>query len=87
MAKPASIKTVVIDYGLSHADRLEDFDKGISQISTVSPSSFKQMIDGFHNKTERTGALVKSYNEIGVFYISMNTQRSYTNNTHFREAL
>ena len=87
IAKPASIKTVVIDYGLSHADRLEDFDRGISQISTVSPSSFKQMINGFHNKTERTGALVKSYNEIGVFYISMNTQRSYTNNTHFREAL
>ena len=87
IAKPASIKTVVIDYGLSHADRLEDFDRGISQISRVSPSSFKQMINGFHNKTERTGALVKSYNEIGVFYISMNTQRSYTNNTHFREAL
>jgi ABC-type transport system substrate-binding protein len=87
VAKPASIKTVVIDYGLSHADRLEDFDKGISQISTIAPSSFKQMIDGFHNKTERTGALVKSFPEIGVFYISMNVADNYTNNVHFRAAL
>ena len=87
MAKPASIKTVVIDYGLSHADRLEDFDKGISQISTVSPSSFKEMINGFHNKTERTTALVKTFPEMIAFYISMNVADNYTNNTHFREAL
>ncbi len=87
IAKPASIKTVVIDYGLSHADRLEDFDKGISQISTIGPSSFKQMIDGFHNKTERTSALVKSVPEIGTFFISMNFADKYTNNTNFREAL
>ena len=66
MAEPASIKTVVIDYGLTHADRIEDFDKGISEISTVSPSSFKQIIDGFHNKTERTSALVKSTPSVGV---------------------
>ena len=87
IAKPASIKTVVIDYGLSHADRVEDFDRGVSQISTVSPSSFKGMINGFHNKTERTSALVKSYPEIGAFYISMNLGDKYTNNTHFRQAL
>ena len=87
MAEPASIKTVVIDYDLSHADRLEDFDKGISQISTVSPSSFKSMIDGFHNKTARTGALVKAFPEVGVEYISMDVADRYTNNTHFREAL
>ena len=87
MAEPASIKTVVIDYGLSHADRLEDFDKGISQISTIAPSSFKSMINGFHNKTESTGDLVKSYREAGTYYISMNVADNYTNNTHFREAL
>ena len=87
MAEPASIKTVVIDYGLSHADRVEDFDRGISEISTVSPSSFKQMIDGFHNKTARTSALVKAFPSVGVWYISMNMADKYTNNTHFREAL
>ena len=87
IAKPASIKTVVIDYGLDHADRLEDFDKGISQISTVSPSSFKEMINGFHNTTERNSSLVKTYNTIGVCYFSINTQKSYTNNTNFRAAL
>ena len=87
MAEPASIKTVVIDYGLDHADRIEDFDKGISQISTIAPSSFKQMIDGFHNKTARSSDLIKSFPIIGDFYISMNVADNYTNNTHFREAL
>ena len=87
IAKPASIKTVVIDYGLDHADRLEDFDRGISQISTVSPSSFKQMIDGFHNKTARTNALIHSYKMDATCYISMNMHKLYTNNTNFREAL
>ena len=87
IAQPAHIKTVVIEYGLSHADRLEDFDKGISQISVVGPASFHQMIDGFHNTTERNSHLVHSYQTVGNFYISMNTQRSYTNNTYFREAL
>ena len=87
IAEPASIKTVVIDYGLDHADRIEDFDKGISQISKVSPSSFKTIIDGFHNTAERNSSLVKAYNTIGVCYFSINTQKSYTNNTNFREAL
>ncbi len=87
IAEPASIKTVVIDYGLSHVDRLEDFDRGISEISRVGPSSFKQMIDGFHNKTERTGSLVKAFPVVGAFYLSMNVADNYTNNTNFREAL
>ncbi len=87
IAQPAHIKTVVIDYGLSHADRLEDFDKGISQISVVGPASFKQMIDGFHNTTERNSKLVHSYKRTASFYISMNVAYNYTNNTHFREAL
>ena len=87
IAQPAHIKTVVIKYGLSHADRLEDFDRGISQISTVAPTSFKQMIDGYHIAADRNTSLVKSYPEIGNFYISMNMADKYTNNTHFREAL
>lgn len=87
IAKPASIKTVVIEYGLDHTDRLEDFDKGVSQISKVSPSSFKDIIDGFHNTAERNSSLAKAYNTIGVCYFSMNTQKAYTNNTNFRAAL
>ena len=87
MAEPASIKTIVIDYGLSHADRLEDFDKGISQISTIGPSSFKEMINGFYDKAERTSSLARSYECAGVSYISMNVAYNYTDNTHFREAL
>ncbi|MCL4453676.1 MAG: ABC transporter substrate-binding protein [Candidatus Thermoplasmatota archaeon] len=87
IAQPAHIKTVVIKYGLSHADRLEDFDRGISQISTIAPTSFKQMIDGYHIAADRNTSLVKSYPEIGNFYISMNVHDAFTNNTHFREAL
>ncbi|WMT50873.1 MAG: ABC transporter substrate-binding protein [Ferroplasma sp.] len=87
IAQPAHIKTVVIKYGLSHADRLEDFDRGISQISTIAPTSFKQMIDGYHIAADRNSSLVKSYKTVGNFYISMNVHDAYTNNTHFREAL
>ena len=87
IAQPAHIKTVVIKYGLSHADRLEDFDRGILQISTVAPTSFKQMIDGYHIAADRNSSLVQSYPEVGNFYISMNVHDAYTDNTHFREAL
>ena len=87
IAQPAHIKTVVIKYGLSHADRLEDFDRGISQISTIAPTSFKQMIDGYHIAADRNSSLVKSYPFIGTYFISMNVGDKYTNNTHFREAL
>ena len=87
IAQPAHIKTVVIKYGLSHADRLEDFDRGISQISTVAPTSFKQMIDGYHIAADRNSSLVYTSPEIGAYYLSMNMHRSYTDNLHFREAL
>ncbi len=53
----------------------------------ASIKTFKEMINGFHNKTERTTALVKTFPEMIAFYISMNVADNYTNNTHFREAL
>jgi ABC-type transport system substrate-binding protein len=87
IAHPAHIQTVVIKYGLSHTARFEDFDRGISQISTVGPKSFKQMINGFHTTAARNSSLVKSYPTVGNFYISMNAADKYTNNTHFRKAL
>ena len=87
IAQPAHIKKVAIKYGLSHSDRLEDFDKNTSQISEVGATSFKSIINGFYDKSEANGNLVKSTAVLGTFYISMNVQRSYTNNTHFREAL
>jgi peptide/nickel transport system substrate-binding protein len=87
VAQPAHIKTVTIEYALSHTDREEDFDKNISQISLIGPSSFKSMIDSFHVASERNYSLVHSYKVIGAFYISMNVQRSYTDNKYFREAL
>ncbi len=87
IAQAAHIKTIAIKYGLSHTSRQEDFDKNTSQISTIGPASFKSMINGFYNIGQRNTKLVKTFPEIGTFYISMNTQRSYTNNVTFRDAL
>ena len=81
------IQEIVIKYALSHADRVEEFDKNTSQISTVSPASFKNIITSFYNSSEANYNLVKSFPIDGVFYFSMNTERSYTNNIHFRRAL
>jgi peptide/nickel transport system substrate-binding protein len=87
VAKPAHIPEIVIDYGLSHTDRLEDFDKNTSMISVVGPSSFKSMITGFYNSSEANTGLVHSLAIDGVFYFSMNTQMNYTDNVHFRRAI
>ncbi len=87
IAQPAHITPIVIKYGLSHTSRVATFDKNQSQISTVAPSSFKNIIGSYYNKADANGKLAKSYSEIGTFYISMNVGRSYTNNTHFRQAL
>lgn len=87
VAQPAHIPEIVIDYGLSHTDRLEDFDKNTSMISVVGPSSFKSIINGFYNSSEANGNLVHSLPIDGVFYFSMNTQMNYTNNLHFRRAI
>ena len=87
VAQPAHIPEIVIDYGLSHTDRLEDFDKNTSMISEVGPSSFKSMITGFYNSSEANSRLVVSGPTVGAFYISMNMEMNYTDNVHFRRAI
>ena len=87
VAQPAHIPEIVIDYGLSHTDRLEDFDKNTSMISEVGPSSFKSMIDGFYNSSEANGGLIHSYKVEGVNFLSMNTQVGVSKNVYFRKAL
>lgn len=87
VAEPAHINEIVIDYALSHTDRTEDFDKNLSQISYVSPSGFKNIIDGFYNSSEANSSLVHSYNSPSAWYLSMNLGRNYTKNMYFRKAL
>ena len=87
VAQPGSIPEIAIEYGLSHTDRLEDFDTNASAISTIAPSSFKSMINGFYNSADRNGNLVKAFPEAGVFYISMNCGMFPTNITAFRYAM
>ncbi|WP_075057204.1 ABC transporter substrate-binding protein [Thermogymnomonas acidicola] len=87
VASPPSIPEIVIEYGLSHADRIADFDTNLSQISTVGPTGFKQIINGYFNPSDRNTNLVQVIPEAGALYISLNVQRFPTNNTNFRAAL
>ncbi|MCL5888476.1 MAG: ABC transporter substrate-binding protein [Candidatus Thermoplasmatota archaeon] len=87
VAQPGHIPEIVIKYGLSHADRVLEFDKNTSQISTVAPGAFKDIITNFYNSAEANISLVHSFKIDGVFYFSMNMQRSFTSNVHFRRAL
>ncbi len=87
VAQAAHIPEIVIKYALSHTDRIEEFDQNTSQISTISPGSFADIINHFYNKSQANFNLVKSFPIDGVFYFSMNTQRSFTSNIHFRRAL
>jgi ABC-type transport system substrate-binding protein len=87
VAQPAHIPEIVIDYGLSHTDRLEDFDKNLSMISYVAPSSFKDIINGYYNSSQADSSLARSYSSPSNWWLSMNTGRNYTKNVYFRRAL
>ncbi|MEM0322377.1 MAG: ABC transporter substrate-binding protein [Thermoprotei archaeon] len=89
VAQPPHIDTVVINYGLSHNQRVEDFATNRAQISFVSISSFNQFYDAYQYKQ------YFSFNQIfynagfqpGVVYLAMNTQEPPTNNNYFRLAI
>ncbi|MEM3671230.1 MAG: ABC transporter substrate-binding protein, partial [Thermoprotei archaeon] len=86
---PAKIPVVVINYALSHTDRVEDFATNKAQISYVSIPFFGQMYDSYNYKSQYT------FNQVFVnegpstcfFYFGFNTQRFPTNNTDYRYAL
>ncbi|BBG23446.1 ABC transporter substrate-binding protein [Sulfuracidifex tepidarius] len=86
-AQPAKIPNIVIYYGLSHTDRLEEFDKNQAQISYVSVPSITQMESGYYNSSASSSILDNLGVTPGVFYISMNEQVFPTNITDFRLAL
>ncbi|MEM0121618.1 MAG: ABC transporter substrate-binding protein [Thermoprotei archaeon] len=89
VVQPPHIDTVVINYGLSHNQRVEDFATNRAQISFVSISSFNQFYDAYQYKQ------YFSFNQIfynagfqpGVVYLAMNTQEPPTNNNYFRLAI
>jgi len=87
VAQPAKIPNIVIYYGLSHTDRLEEFDKNQAQISYVSVPYISQMESSYYNSSASSAILDNLGETPGVFYISMNEQVFPTNITDFRLAL
>ncbi|MCY0859866.1 MAG: ABC transporter substrate-binding protein, partial [Sulfolobaceae archaeon] len=88
VAQPAHIPVIVIYYGLSHTDRVEDFDSNTAQISYVSVPFIGQMYSGYKYKGVPFSAIFKNFGATpGVLYISMNTEVFPTNITDFRLAL
>ncbi len=88
VAEPAHIKYIVIDYGLSHNDRVEDFLKNDAQISYISIPYLSQILSVSPYSIIPINASFRNFgSEPGVFYVSMNMQEFPTNITDFRLAM
>ncbi|PSN92838.1 hypothetical protein B9Q08_00535 [Candidatus Marsarchaeota G2 archaeon ECH_B_SAG-M15] len=89
VAQPAHIRFVVINYGLPHNSRVEDFATNRAQISYVSVPFFGQMYSAYQYREYFSfKRIFFSFGLLpGLFYVSMNTQRFPTNNTYFRLAI
>ncbi|ARM75390.1 ABC transporter substrate-binding protein [Acidianus manzaensis] len=88
VAEPAHIKEVVIQYGLSHEDRVEDFITNKAQLSYISVPYLSQILGASpYSKLPINASLVNLGSQPGVLFISMNTQEFPTNITDFRLAL
>ena len=88
VAEPAHIKYIVIDYGLSHNDRVQEFLSNQAQITYVSVPYLGQILGQKPYSELPLNATFKNFGaEPAVFYISMNTQKFPTNITAFRLAI
>ncbi len=88
--QPAHIDTVVINYGLTHNDRVAAFASNQAQISYVSIPFFNQMYSAF--AAAHPGYTFNDiFDNLGpqpnFYYITMNTQKFPTNITDFRLAI
>jgi len=88
VAEPAHIKYIIINYGLSHNDRVEDFVKNQAQISYISIPYLSQILGTSpYNEIPMNASFRNFGAEPGVLYISLNTQKFPTNITDFRLAI
>jgi len=87
--EPGRINVVVINYGLSHNDRVEEFANNIVQMSTVSVPFFQQMYSSYQYRNYYSFKQI--FVNVGLYpqfyYLSMNTQEYPTNNANFRLAV
>jgi len=89
VAQPPHIPVVIVKYGLSHNERVEDFATNAAQISYVSLPFLQQMYSAYNYKRYYSFGQI-FYNvsyQPALWYISMNTQLYPTNITDFRLAI
>ncbi|MGC9175106.1 MAG: ABC transporter substrate-binding protein, partial [Thermoprotei archaeon] len=86
---PAKIQNVIIEYGASHSDRLEEFDTNQAQLSFVSIPYFGDIYSGYEYAHEVPFSAILNNKGLtpGVGYIALNNQVFPTNITDFRLAL
>ncbi len=85
---PARIPNVIIEYGASHTDRVEEFDTNQAQLSYVSIPSFSTIYEGYEYKGVHFNAIFNNQGmQASVTTINMNCQVFPTNITDFRLAL
>ncbi|TRM80450.1 peptide ABC transporter permease, partial [Sulfolobus sp. D5] len=89
VAEPAHIPIIIVDYGLSHTDRVEDFATNQAQISYVSLPFLQQMYSAYeYNKYVSFNQVFLNLGyQAAVFYLSLNMQVFPTNITPFRQAI
>ncbi|WP_409349239.1 ABC transporter substrate-binding protein [Saccharolobus sp. A20] len=89
VAEPAHIPIIIVDYGLSHTDRVEDFATNQAQISYVSQPFLEQMYSAYqYNKYVNFSQVFLNLGyEAAAYFISMNTETFPTNITALRLTL
>ncbi|MGC8601828.1 MAG: ABC transporter substrate-binding protein, partial [Thermoprotei archaeon] len=86
---PAKIPNIIIEYGVSHADRIEEFDNNEVQISYVSIPSLSSIYENYQYKACVPFSAIMENEGLqpATNYISFNMQVFPTNITDFRLAL
>ena len=88
VAQPAHIKTIVMDFTISHSDRVEGFVDNDYQISYVSQRYIGSIANTKPYDSMPMSSFFLNYGaQPSLYYVSMNTQRFPTSITDFRLAL
>ncbi|MEM0134127.1 MAG: ABC transporter substrate-binding protein [Thermoplasmatales archaeon] len=87
--QPAHIKYIIIDFALSHADRVSEFLNNQAQISFVSAPFIKDIAGASPYNGIPFNSYFRNFGTVEpqTAYISLNTEKAPTNNTYLREAI
>jgi peptide/nickel transport system substrate-binding protein len=89
VAEPPHIPVIIINYGLEHTDRVEEFAANHAQLSYVGNSFLGQMYSSYQYK--KFYSFNDIFDNLGLYpnlnMLGMNTQKYPTSNTNFRLAV